>query len=208
MLRWLGITAFVLFAAGATALTVTQHGAVLLPVYGALPAFSFTDERGGTVRRDDLLGKVSVVDFVFTSCSSACPLLSAEMGRLQTELVRRGLGDRAQLLSVSVDPERDTPERLRELGARYGADPKTWRFVRGDESALRAVVVDSMKQDITREVDKSERDGFTILHGTRFVLVDKEARLRGFYDAHDPASMQQLREAIFALVSGRVSVAQ
>ncbi len=207
MLRWLGVGAFVLFAAGATALTVNSRR-IALPVYGSMPSFSLTDDHGGAVRREDLLGKVSVVDFVFTSCSSACPLLSAEMGRLQHDVVSGGLANQVQLLSVSVDPERDTPERLREFAARYGADPRTWRFVRGDESTLRAVVVDAMKQDISREVDKGERDGFTILHGTRLVLVDRDARLRGFYDANDPSSMLQLREAIGALSAGHVSVAR
>ncbi|MEO6951841.1 MAG: SCO family protein [Polyangia bacterium] len=207
MLRWLGIVSFVVFAAGATALTLGQH-AVSLPVYGSIPAFSLTDEHGGTVRRDDLLGKVTVVDFIFTSCSSACPLLSTEMGRLQKDVTSAHLADKVQLLSVSVDPERDTLERLREFASRYGADPRTWRFVRGDDSTLRAVVVDSMKQDISREVDKGERDGFTILHGTRFVLIDREARLRGFYDANDPASMKQLRDAMAALVAGRATVAR
>ena len=206
MLRWLGVGAFVLFAAGATALTVGSRR-LALPVYGALPAFSLTDDQGGAVRREDLLGKVSVVDFVFTSCSSACPLLSAEMARLQRDVVGNGLADQVQLLSVSVDPERDTAEKLREFAARYGADRRTWRFVRGDESTLRAVVVDAMKQDISREVDKGERDGFSILYGTHFVLIDREARLRGFYDANDPASMTQLRDAISALGAGHVTIA-
>ena len=178
-----------------------------LPAYGGVPDFQLSDEQGQLFRHQDLVGHVSVVDFIFTSCSSACPLLSAEMGRLQAELVSRGLADRVRLVSVSVDPARDTVGRLRAYAAREGARPGLWRFVRGDESSLRGVVVDGLKQVMDKQADKSEVDGFTILHGTRFVLLDDTATIRGFYDANDAASMHALRDAIAALADHRVRLA-
>jgi protein SCO1/2 len=198
-LRRVFIALFVAMASVAGAAQLWQARTLPLPVLATLPAFQLTDEHEHAFSRADLLGKVTVVDFIFTSCSTACPLLSAEMGRLQTELSSRGLGDRVQLASISVDPTRDTPEKLRAFAATYGARPGLWRFLRGDEAAVQAVVVGGMKQVMERERARGEVDDFTILHGTRFVLVDGDARIRGYYDANDPQSMSMLRRAVTAL---------
>ena len=179
---------------------------VSLPVLAELPAFRLVDEHGATLDREALLGKVTIVDFVFTSCTTACPLLSSEMAKLQTHIVAAGLRDRARLLSISVDPDRDTEARLQAFANRYGADPTLWHFARGDEAALRTVVVDGMKQYFERQLDRGEVDGFTILHGTRFVLVDDTARIRGFYDSKDATDMANLRHALEALVQHRASI--
>ncbi len=177
---------------------------IALPELGELPAFQLTDERGANLGRESLLGHTTVVDFIFTSCATACPLLSSEMARLQTWVRHDGLGDRVHLLSVSVDPERDTPERLRAFAARYEADPSIWRFARGKEAEIRRVVVEGMKQEVARQLDRGEADGFTILHGTKLVLIDPKARIRGYYDAKDAASMARLRKELVALAEGRV----
>ena len=202
----LAIVCMVVTLAGAAQLWSAR--AIALPELGTIPAFALTDEHGAELSRAALLGKITVVDFVFTSCSSACPLLSAELARLQVDVKRRGLAERVRLLSISVDPERDTTPRLLELATRYGADPAMWHFVRGDEQSLRRVVVDGMKQIMDRAADPSEKDGFTLLHGTRFVLVDEHARIRGFYDANDAPEMLRLREELTALANGRVRVAE
>jgi protein SCO1/2 len=184
--------------------------AIALPEYGELPQLQLSDERGATVTRESFTGKVHVVDFIFTSCPTACPLLTAEMARLQHDLGERGLDDEVELFSISVDPERDTPERLRAYGAAHGADPRTWRFLRGDEQQLKHVVVDGMKQAIEREpgprAPKGEVDDFGFVHGTKLVLLDDHARIRGFYDANDAASMKTLRDDIAALAGGRVTL--
>jgi protein SCO1 len=195
------IALFVAVASVAGAAQIWQARTMPLPVLATLPAFQLTDEHEHAFSRADLLGKVTIVDFIFTSCSSACPMLSAEMARLQAELPAR-----VQLASISVDPARDTPEKLRAFAATYAAKPGQWRFLRGDQAAVQAVVVDGMKQVMDKQNDRSEVDGFTILHGTRFVLVDDEARIRGFYDANDAQSMKQLRAAVNALAAHRARV--
>jgi protein SCO1 len=196
---YVGLACAAVFARWATS------RAIALPELGTLPAFQLSDERGARLGRDALLGKVTVVDFIFTSCSTACPVLSAEMARIQDHVRHKGLTDRVRLLSISVDPERDTPERLRAFGARWGADAGLWRFARGDEAELRRVVVDGMKQAVERQLDRGELDGFTILHGTRMVLVDEEARIRGYYDASDADDRARLRRDLEALADGRVT---
>jgi len=200
------ISAAVLVIGFAGAGRLLSARSLQLPARGQLPAFQLADERGAQITNEALRGKVSVVNFIFTSCSTACPLLSTELARLQAEVRSRGLTDRVRLWSISVDPERDTAERLRVFAARYGADPALWRFLRGDEAEIRRVVVGGMKQDVTRQIDRGEADGFTVLHGTKLVLVDGEARIRGYYEAKDPASMQALSEALVALADGRVEL--
>ena len=203
-LLWLAAISGVIALLGAARLLSARP--LTLPVLASVPAFQLSDERGAQLGRDQLLGHVTVVDFIFTSCSTACPLLSTALAHLQDDIRTRGLGTKARLLSISVDPERDTSERLRAFAARYGADPHLWHFARGAEGELRRVVIDGMKQHFERQLDRGELDGFTILHGTRFVLIDDNAQIRGFYDARDPGDMAHLREAITALVEGRTAV--
>jgi len=181
--------------------------AVALPAYGEVPAFALTDERGAAVT--SLVGRPHVVDFMFTSCPTACPLLTAQMQSLQTDLVARGLRGKVELTSISVDPERDTADKLAAYGKSHGADPAMWRFLRGDEHELERVVVDGMKQAMERggRTEKGDLDDFAFVHGTRFVLLDEHARIRGFYDANDAASMARLREDVVAVAQGRATLA-
>ncbi len=195
-------------AASAIAVTYAHRPRLALPDYGGVPAFALTDETGAPYTQAALLGRVTVVDFIFTSCATACPLLTAEMARLQAHVRAAHLDERVRLLSISVDPERDTPERLRALGERHGADPRLWRFVRGPEQALRRVVVDALKQVMDRQPDRGEVDGFTILHATRLVLLDPQAHVRGFYDANDAADRARLRAHLDALATGRARTAE
>jgi protein SCO1/2 len=194
-------------AIGAAALSGRDR-TIELPDYGAAPEFELTDETGGRYTRAALLGKITIVDFIFTHCTTACPLLSAEMARLQADMRAARLADRVRLLSISVDPERDTPARLAELAAHNGADPRLWHFVRGSDQALRRVVVDGLKQVMDKQLDRGELDGFTILHGTRLVLLDEQARVRGFYDSNDADARAQLRDHVTALALGRARLAR
>ena len=92
-----------------------------LPVMGTLPDFSLTERSGKTVTRADLMGKVNVVDFIFTSCASQCPQVTAQMVKIQSFALPRWKN--VQLVSLTVDPERDTPEALTEYARGYSADP-------------------------------------------------------------------------------------
>src|SRR6267378_1331746 len=104
-----------------------------LPVLVDLPQFSLIDETGKPFHRDDMLGRVWVADFVFTSCADACPRLQNKMKRIQDRLLPLEQGGNIGLLSISVDPERDTTEKLREYAATFGARPNLWRSLTGDQ---------------------------------------------------------------------------
>ena len=197
--------AWLLFAALALAIPVAplllKQKPAALPDLGRLPAFSLTDERGRPFGRDDLLGKVWVADFVFTSCSDACPRLMQRMRLLQDRLdPLGGVG----LLSISVDPERDTPEKLRAYGEAYGARGDQWRFLTGSPTEVQRTVVKGFKmamakvpaQDQARESDDELRaQAFDIMHGDRMVLVDSDAHIRGYFVADVAGLASVLRAA-------------
>jgi cytochrome oxidase Cu insertion factor (SCO1/SenC/PrrC family) len=104
-----------------------------LPVYGSIPNFALIDQRGRPVRRGDLEGKVWIANFIFTNCPDECPLMTVEMAQMQSELAH--MAD-FRLVSISVDPDRDTPAVLSEYAERFNADPGRWWFLTGDKRAI------------------------------------------------------------------------
>lgn len=104
-----------------------------LPVYGSVPNFALIDQGGRPVRRGDLEGKVWIANFIFTNCPDECPLMTVEMAQMQSELAH--MAD-FRLVSISVDPDRDTPAVLSEYAERFNADPGRWLFLTGDKRAI------------------------------------------------------------------------
>jgi protein SCO1/2 len=187
-------------AAGGAAVAMLRRP-VELPRYGEVPAFKLEDSAGQPFGTAQLDGRVWVADFIFTTCPEICPRMSEDMSRLQTWVVNRALDDRVRLVSVSVDPDRDTPEKLRAYAHQYHARPGTWTFATGSQQAIEDAVVRGFKIAVSREKDDRE-DSFAIVHGTKFVLVDSKREIRGYYDASDPASMSNLRDHLAALADG------
>lgn len=144
-----------------------------IPVLAPVPEFRLVDQGGEPFGLAELRGKVWVASFVFTTCPTVCPLLTTKMGNLQRRLEgREGL----HFVSFTVDPERDTPDVLTRYAERHGADLRTWTFLTGETDAVRRAVVDGMRV----AMGERQADG-DILHGTHFVLVDAEGRIRGYY---------------------------
>jgi protein SCO1/2 len=196
-LAWV-LFAVVLFAIPVAA-QLSMRTQPSLPDLGAVPSFSFTDQRGRTVSSESLRGSVWVADFIFTSCSEACPRLTGEMARLQSALDAKRSAGQVKLVSISVDPARDTKERLAEFAARYQAHDDRWYFVRGAEKEVEDAVVHGFKMSLSKEPDPQKLDGFNILHGTRFVLVDQKGHLRGYYDVAAPDEIATLQRDVLAL---------
>ena len=145
-----------------------------LPVLYPAPEFSLTDQQGRPVSSADLAGKVVVADFVFTTCTDVCPLLSGTMSQVQTGLKQAGLlGNKAVLLSFSVDPEQDTPAALAEYAERFGADPAGWRFLTGDRDQIEALLTTGYKVGAPPRIPGRE-----IVHTNRFVVVDPRGQVR------------------------------
>jgi protein SCO1/2 len=194
------VVALLLAAVGSTAvMAMLRARTPALPRYGEVPAFALTDAAGQPFGSAQLDGQVWVADFIFTTCPMICPRMTEQMGHLQTWLVNRALDQRVRLVSVSVDPARDTPEKLREYAQQFHARPGLWTFLTGSQQAIEDAVVRGFKIAVSREKDDSE-DAFAIVHGTKFVLVDARRQIRGYYDSSDGASMAKLREDLQTLV--------
>ena len=132
---------------------------------------------------------------MFTSCPTICPTLSRHMARVQQRTA--SLGDRLHLVSISVDPAVDTPERLAEYGRRYGYDPRRWHFVTGEATALQTIAADGFRVALGQipTAGQGRPQDFNILHSANLMLVDGEGRLRGLYRADDDGLTELVREA-------------
>jgi protein SCO1/2 len=178
--------------------SITRRISASPAILGTLPAFALTDQTGHAFGTRELAGKVWVADFIFTSCAEACPLLSQRMAEVGRRA--RHLGPDFHLVSITVDPERDTPERLAAYGARYGANPIQWSFLTGPANAVETAVTDGFKVGMGRErAGGGAADGgaefWQIFHGENLVLVDRGLRIRGYFPA-TPEGLDKLMEAI------------
>jgi protein SCO1 len=156
-----------------------------------LPDFQLTNERGQPFGSKDLRGKVYVADFVFTSCPTVCPKLTARMAKIQHR--SRNLGDAFQLVTFTVDPENDTPERLADYARGIHANPARWTFLTGPLGDVETTVMKGFKLAMGKE--QVGEGIFSIFHGERFVLVDQKGMIRGYYEATDAGTDELLRDA-------------
>ena len=105
-----------------------QHNSKVLPILSELIDFRLIDQNGNQFIKDDLLGKFWIADFIFTTCAGPCPIMSNQFTELQS---RYSNSNDINLLSISVNPEYDTPVILREYGERYSSDNEKWHFLTG-----------------------------------------------------------------------------
>lgn len=181
--------------AGAVALAVWPRRPAPLPHLGALSAFALTAESGRPLRLEDLRGQVFAASFVFTRCTTICPVITGKLRQIQD--ATRDLGPAFRLVSFSVDPEHDTPAVLARYAEEHHADPRRWSFVTGDYAALQRTVVNGFKEVMERGPDKSPE---SILHGSHVVLVDGAGGIRGYYDANEPDCIARVVRDARALV--------
>ncbi len=171
-----------------------------LPVLGQLPRFQLTDQYGKPFGSRDLEGKVWLSSFIYTRCETICPAITAKMKRIQD--ATGPLASRLQLVSISVDPEYDTPPRLAAYASEHGARPERWTFLTGPEEKVKETVVDGLKTMMEREHKEDGRlEG--IFHGSHLVLVDGNGRIRGYYDTDEPDVVEHAtRDARLLAIGG------
>ncbi len=160
-----------------------------LPVYNTVPSFQLIDQTGEVFdSQARLAGRVWVANFIFTTCPGPCPRMSSRMRYLQGELSDL---PEVKLVSFTVDPERDTPEVLARYAAQYEAEPGRWFFLTGPRETLHSLSRDAfMLGDVKGTLD----------HSTRFVLVDGEGRVRGYYASYETDEMDKLLADLRRLV--------
>ena len=158
-----------------------------LPVHQTVPDFRLLAHSGQAFGRQMLSGHIWVANFVFTRCPGVCPLLSAQMAKLQTRLEETKQPS-TRLVSFSVDPEWDTPQRLSGYADRYGADASRWIFLTGELSVVQPLVQDGFQLAMMNAPPDGSHTGHgqtkrleQIVHSDRFVLVDPEFRIRAYY---------------------------
>jgi protein SCO1 len=169
---------------------VCRGGDPDLPDLGSVPAFTLVDESGETFTEDALRGHPTIINFIFTRCDTICPVIA-----MKTEMLQRKTSDRKgvaiKLLSISVDPAHDTPERLSEFARRYGADPTRWRLLTGPEDAVRALVTGPLMNSMDVE-GKLPSGAPNVVHSGYFLLVDGDLVIRGVYDSNDMPRLDEL----------------
>lgn len=151
------------------------------PVLGRVPEFALVDSSGRPFTRDDLEGSVWVASFFFTRCATICPALMRSVERLQERYAEAGI-EGVRLLSISVDPEHDTPERLRSYATRYHVDPDRWVLLTGEREEIRSLAQDGFKVAMGRARVRDEGI-MDIAHTAKLVLVDPEGNVRGYFGA-------------------------
>ena len=153
------------------------------------PAFALTDQDGRPFASERLRGQVWVGALVFTNCPGVCPMMTQKMVKLQQAVPRADV----KLVAFSVDPERDTPEVLRQYAAVRGADAARWHLLTGDQAALTATAAGLKLSYRAASADAP------IGHAEYFLLVDRQGRVRGAYDSKDDARVAQLTRDAAAL---------
>jgi protein SCO1/2 len=152
-----------------------------LAVFQTIPDFQLTMQSGTTLDSSRALrGRVWVADFIFVNCTGPCPRMSSQMSQVQNGLA--GVGD-VRFVSLTVDPDRDTPEALAAYARRHGADPARWFFLTGDKGTLHRLCRESF---LLGSVDGG------LDHSTRFVLVDRRGRVRRYYDSSEAGTVTRV----------------
>ena len=181
----------------ALAATVACTPASTLPVLFPAPQFDLIDQTGRPFSSSHLAGKVVVANFVFTTCTDVCPLLTATMAQVRDQLKQaKLLGEKAAIVSFSVDPEHDTPEALAAYGERFGATPAEWRFLTGQRQAIDDILIGGFK--VGRPPPAARTPGATpeIIHTNRFALIDPRGRIRALLDGEAldvPSVVEEVR---------------
>jgi protein SCO1/2 len=170
--------------------------AALPPVLGTLPAYTLVDSAGRELGPARFAGRPFVADFIFTRCAGVCPAMTARLARL-----RRELPAEVRVVSFTVDPAHDTPEALRDYARAHGAGDD-WVFATGSREALHALATRGFKLAAYEVPPEERQDGGDgpFLHSSKFVLVDGEGRVRGYYDSADEAAVATLQREAHALV--------
>jgi len=186
-----------------------------LDVYGEVPDFALTERSGRRITRVDLLRKVWIANFIYTQCTETCPLQTARLAQFQAEFAGE---EHLRLVSVTVDPERDSPAALARYAERYAADPVRWLFLTGDKRAIYRLAKDGFRLGVV-DPDDQQAGGVLqllgprpalathgskglIIHSSRLVLVDRQARIRAYHLPNDEQSLERLRRNVRILLRG------
>lgn len=153
--------------------------------YHKIADFALINQNGKTITQDDFKDKIYVADFFFTTCPSICPIMTKNMGDIQQAILN---DDDVLLLSHSVTPVIDSVPQLKKYALEKGVVDSKWNLVTGDKKQIYELARKSYL------AVKTDGDGgpYDMIHTENFILVDKERRIRGFYDGTNPEDIDKL----------------
>jgi len=179
---------------------LANRSAQPLPVYGAVTNFSLLNQQGAAVSLDDLRGHVWLGNIIFTRCPGPCLRMTRQMKELQTGLPR---DSRARLVTLTTDPDFDTPEVLKTYGQHAGADFERWMFLTGTKKEIGNLAIGSLKlAAIEKKPEERESSTDLFVHSTVLVIIDRQGQLRGsFPTAGEDVDWTQTKARILAAVA-------
>jgi protein SCO1 len=154
-------------------------------LYKKIPPFQFVNQDSLTVTNRDFDGRIYVADFFFTSCPDICPIIQRNMLKVYQKYRNN---QQVKILSYTIDPDHDTPARLKNYAVKLGVESNQWEFLRGQKQAVYALA----KNDYMVSVDDDTKGPGGFAHEGFFVLVDKERRMRGVYDGTNGEEVNKL----------------
>jgi protein SCO1 len=179
---WIGIILLLGLLCLAAWLSVVDlwHQQPPLPIDGQIADFTLTNEDGTVTTLADLTNHVWVADIIFTRCAGPCPRMTAQMKSIQDSLSANG---NVRLVTLTTDPDYDSPKILKRYGEHFGADFSRWIFLTGTKTQIANLASGSLKLGSTPIASKDQKDAADLfIHTTIFVLIDKHARMRGIYE--------------------------
>jgi protein SCO1/2 len=159
--------------------------------------FSFLNQEGENISLNDVRGKVFVAEYFFTTCGTICPIMNQQMQRVAQAYASE---NDFRILSFTVDPKTDTVEQMKRYATAHGADAKKWYFLTGTQEKLYALARKSFFVLKPAEAENQGDVGSDFIHTNNFVLVDKQLRIRGYYDGTNPKEVTGLIEDIGLLL--------
>ena len=192
---------WILFVALAFGIPLTRSllkkPVALPPVLAQLTDFSLVNQNNQKVELRDLMGSVVIANFIFTSCPDTCPLLTGQMAKIQSRMIR--VGPAIKLVSFSVDPTKDTPEVLKAYGEKYHANFKIWQFLTGSLDQVKNVLIDGFKVGFDRTGE--ELSMMDITHSEMFVIFDQLGQIRAYKTAKNTEEIDDIVRIVALLAN-------
>lgn len=158
-----------------------------MPVFGEVTPFEFTERNGEAYGSKELQGKISVINFFFTSCEGPCPRMNGKVAELYKTFSHT---QDVQFVSISVDPERDSLQVLQQYAHKFGVTDRRWLFMRAPIEEVKI---------LSEKVFMLAGGDVPSLHSTKLILVDNMKKIRGYYSSEDPESVHLLEKHIRVL---------
>lgn len=162
--------------------------------YDVIKPFNLTDQMGNPFTQDSILGKVVIVDFIFTRCGTICPAMSKKMQFLHETLKTE---KNVILVSHTIDPDYDTPQVLKEYAKIYDAEYPQWRFVTGNKQDIYNLAAHTYKISVVDEGNGTPDD---LTHSDKFILIDSNGQIRAYKSGQDESELKKLIELTAYLI--------